>query len=146
MSTDPALHLHFPIRVYVWVHHSLWIGSSCLFPNRIRMERVRKEGRLFRARFESVRALRFLLHTLSLRYFCSGKIHKFCCKIAFMHAELTLFVKPSLKVSWLPSEVYVFSGDLSKRALSEKGSATVMLVLRPGFRGWRQFLYRKSMV
>src|SRR3954464_9928001 len=71
-----------------------------------------------RARFESVRALRFLLHTLRLRYFCSGKIHKFCCKIASMHAELTLFVTPSLKVSWLPSEVYVLSGDLSKRALS----------------------------
>src|SRR3954451_12295822 len=74
-------------------------------------------GRTLRARFKSVRALRFLLHTLRLRYFCSGKIHKFCCKIASMQVELTLFVTPSLKVSWLPSEVYVLSGDLSKRAL-----------------------------
>src|SRR3954464_9487157 len=73
--------------------------------------------RPLRARFKSVRALRFLLHTLRLRYFCSGKIHKFCCKIASMQVELTLFVTPSLKVSWLPSEVYVLSGDLSKRAL-----------------------------
>src|SRR3954451_7065302 len=77
-------------------------------------------GRTLRARFKSVRALRFLLHTLRLRYFCSGKIHKFCCKIASMQVELTLFVTPSLKVSWLPSEVYVLSGDLSKRALRRK--------------------------
>src|SRR3954447_17238359 len=78
---------------------------------------------VFRARFKSVRALRFLLHTLRLRYFCSGKIHKFCCKIASMQVELTLFVTPSLKVSWLPSEVYVLSGDLSKRALRESSMA-----------------------
>src|SRR3954451_24261713 len=75
-------------------------------------------GRTLRARFKSVRALRFLLHTLRLRYFCSGKIHKFCCKIASMQVELTLFVTPSLKVSWLPSEAYVLSGDLSRRALT----------------------------
>src|SRR3954463_3578839 len=78
-------------------------------------------GQALRARFKSVRALRFLLHTLRLRYFCSGKIHKFCCKIASMQVELTLFVTPSLKVSWLPSEVYVLSGDLSKRALRPDG-------------------------
>src|SRR3954466_7050373 len=86
----------------------------------------------FRARFESVRALRFLLHTLRLRYFCSGKIHKFCCKIASMQVELTLFVTPSLKVSWLPSEVYVLSGDLSKRALRYMGSRKRILQLSFG--------------
>jgi hypothetical protein len=45
---------------------------------------------LFRARFESVRALRSHLHIPTLSYFCRRRVHELCCNFASVHAELIL--------------------------------------------------------